>query len=162
VTAGLVEGRFDGRSAFRDALRGAFRAAAKDGWRELVLADHSFEDWPLNEQAAADDLHAWARQGGRLTLLAARYDTLQRLHARFVDWRVTWDHLVSARACRGADAADLPGALWSPGWMVQRLDPVRSVFVCSDDADRRVRLRESLDEWLRRSSAAFPASTLGL
>ncbi len=159
---GLHTGRFEGRDAFQQLVRDALACAAREGWREIVLSDASFEDWPLGERAVAESLQAWSRTGRRMMLLARGYDDVIRRHARFVSWRRTWAHIIEARACRQADPLELPSAVWSPGWVLQRLDPERSNGVCGDAPQRRLLLRESLNEWLGRSSPAFPAVTLGL
>ncbi|KAF1049114.1 MAG: hypothetical protein GAK38_00882 [Xylophilus sp.] len=143
-------------------MRDALAAAAREGWAELVPCDAAFDDWPLGERAVGDVLQAWSRTGRRLTLLAREYDTVVRRHALFVRWRQTWDHIVECRDCRSADPLDLPSAIWSPGWVLQRLDPVRSVGVTGAEPTRRLQLRARIDEWLRRSSPAFPASVSGL
>lgn len=158
----LPQGRFEGREAFGERIRLALAAAARDGWPELVLCDASFEDWPLGERAVADSLQAWAGAGRRLTLLARSYDEVLRRHARFVTWRRTWDHLIQARACKSVAVSDFPSVLWSPAWTLQRLDLKRSTGVSGPEAERRVVLRETIDECLRQSAPAFPASTLGL
>lgn len=162
VSPALAAGRFEGATAFAQRVRDALACAAREGWPELVLSDASFDDWPLGEQAVAASLQAWARTGRRITLLARSFDTVQRRHARFVRWRQTWDHIVECRGCRSADALEIPSAIWSPVWVLQRLDPVRSSGFSGDEPERRLALRERLDEWLRRSSPAFPASVLGL
>jgi hypothetical protein len=158
----LPAGRFEGRDAFRQLVRDALACAAREGWREIILSDASFEDWPLGERAVAESLQAWASGGRRMLLLARRYDTVLRQHARFVQWRGTWSHIVTATACPAADPLDLPSALWSPGWVMERRDLERSNGYCGSEADRRVLLRESLNEWMRKSTPAFPATTLGL
>jgi hypothetical protein len=159
---GLLAGRFSGRVEFQELVREALAAAAREGWHELVLSDATFEDWPLGERAVEESLNAWARAGRRCILLAKHYDELGRRHARFVSWRKTWAHVVEAHAWRSADAQDFPSAIWSPSWAMHRLDPERSSGIATFDAQRRLQLRESLDECVRRSSPAFPASTLGL
>lgn len=158
----LPEGRFEGREAFRQLVRDALAAAAREGWREIVLADASFEDWPLGERAVAESLQAWSAGGRRIVLLARNYDAVVRQHARFVKWRGTWSHIVTAVACPSADPLDLPSALWSPGWVFERRDPERCVGYCGSEPERRVALRELLDAWLKKSTPAFPATTLGL
>ncbi len=159
----LPQGRFSGRADFQQLVRDALAAAAHEGWPELILSDASFADWPLGERAVEESLQAWARKGRRLTLLACGYDEVVRRHARFVRWRSTWDHLVTSRACPRSMAPDLPSALWSPVWAMQRLDPVRCAGVSGAEPERRVLLHESLAEWLRSKSApAFAASALGL
>ena len=158
----LVQGRFEGRDAFRQLVRDALACAANEGWRELIRCDASFADWPLGERAVAESLQAWSASGRRCVLLARRYDDVLRLHARFVTWRQTWSHIIEARACPSADALELPSAIWSPHWAMQRLDPDRCNGFCGSEPERRLALRELLDEWLQKSSPAFPATTLGL
>lgn len=162
VPVTLTEGRFEGRVAFQQLVRDALACAAQEGWNEIILSDASFEDWPLGERAVVESLNAWSARGRRMTLLARRYDAVQRLHARFVNWRGTWGHLIECHGCPVADPLELPSAIWSPGWVMQRLDPVRSTGHAGREPARRLALRESLSEWIGKSSPAFPASTLGL
>ena len=156
------EGLFDGPTQFAQWVRDALEAAAVEGWREMIWSDASFEDWPLRERVVVEFLNAWARSGRKLTMLALNYDAMRRIHPRFVTWRVTWDHIVDCRVCRGVDASEFPSALWSPDWSMRRLDPVRQTGVASADARQRLLLRDQLDELYRKSSPGFPASTLGL
>jgi hypothetical protein len=158
----LPEGRFEGRTAFAQRVREALAAAAQEGWREIILSDASFADWPLGERAVAESLQAWSKSGRHCVLLAKRYDEVRRLHARFVSWRQAWAHIIDARACPSADELDLPSAIWSPAWAMQRLDPERSTGISGREPERRVLLRERLDEWLLKSTPSFPATTLGL
>jgi hypothetical protein len=158
----LPAGRFDGRKAFQQLVRDALACAAREGWREIILSDPDFEDWPLNERAVVESLEAWSATGRHCTLLARRYDAVVRRHARFVSWRKTWSHIIEARSCASAGPLELPSALWSPGWVLQRLDPERCTGVSGSEPERRLLLRETLQEWLRKSSPSFPASTLGL
>jgi hypothetical protein len=158
----LPEGRFEGREDFRQLVREALAAAAREGWRELVLSDASFNDWPLGERAVTDSLRAWSKTGRSITLLAKRYDDVVRMHPRFVTWRGTWTHIVTAMGCSSADALDLPSAIWSPSWVMERRDIEHCVGYCGYEPERRVALRENLNEWLLKASPAFPSSTLGL
>lgn len=162
VPAPLPTGRFEGRVAFQQIVRDALACAAREGWREIILSDADFADWPLAERAVAQALQDWSASGRRCTLLARRYDEVLRRHARFVSWRSTWSHIIEARACASADPLELPSAIWSPGWVMQRLDPQRCSGVSGNEPERRVMLRESLQEWLQKSSPSFPAHTLGL
>ena len=160
---GLPSGRFSGREAFTQLVRDGLAAAAREGWSEIVLSDANFHDWPLGELAVIESLQQWARGGRRFTMLACTYDEVMRRHARFVRWRGTWDHIITCRRSPEADPLDLPSALWSPAWVLHRIDPLRSVGVSGADPERRVLLRESLNEWLRgKSSPGFPSTTLGL
>ncbi len=160
--ADLPSGRFAGRVQFQQMVRDALARAAQEGWRELILADPDFADWPLGERAVAESLRAWSASGRRCTLLACRYDELAVRHARFVTWRRAWSHIIEARACGSADPLEFPSAIWSPGWVMQRLDPERCNGYAGAEPERRLRLRENLNEWLARSSPAFAATTLGL
>lgn len=162
VPPGLHAGRFEGRDAFQQLIRDALAAAAREGWRELILCDANFEEWPLGERAVAQSLQDWSQSGRKCILLARKWDDVIRRHARFVTWRKTWSHIIDARACPSADPLDLPSAIWSPAWVMERRDLERSVGYCGPEADRRLALRESLNEWLARSSPSFPAVTLGL
>lgn len=161
--ASLPQGRFDGRTAFQQLVRDALAAAAREGWQQITISDADFHDWPLGERAVVESLQAWARSGRRFTMLARNYDEVLRRHARLVVWRRTWDHIVTCRASAAADRLDIPSAIWSPGWVLQRLDPERCVGVSGSEPERRVLLRETLNEWVRSKSApGFPASVLGL
>jgi hypothetical protein len=158
----LPDGRFEGREDFRQLVRDALAAAAREGWRELILSDASFEDWPLGERSVVDALQAWSQTGRRMVLLARRYDTVLRQHARFVQWRGRWSHIIEARACPAADPLDLPSAIWTPHWVLERREPERSIGYCGGEPERRVALREVLQEWLQKSTPSFPATMLGL
>jgi hypothetical protein len=158
----LPTGRLLGREVFVQTVRDALACAARECWKEITLSDATFEDWPLYERAVVESLQAWSKTGRRLRMLATRFDGVQRHHARFVRWRQTWDHLIECRVCRSADPLDFPSAIWSPSWVMHRIDPVNSVLVCGHDAQRRLLLREVLQEWERNSAPGFPASTLGL
>jgi hypothetical protein len=160
--AALPQGRLEGRSTFVQAVRDALQTAARDGWNELILCDANFADWPLGERAVAEALQAWARSGRRFVMLAVDYSGLPRQHARFVKWRQTWDHIIECRVCRSTDALGFPSVLWSPSWVMQRIDVERDVLVCDSEAARRVTLRQLLDECRRDSAPGFPASVLGL
>lgn len=158
----LPSGRFAGREAFRQLVRDALARAAQEGWREIILSDADFVDWPLGERAVTESLRAWSASGRRFTILARRYDDVARMHARFVSWRRVWSHIIEARACPSADPLEMPSAIWSPGWVMQRLDLERCNGWCGHEPERRLALREGLKQWLGRSSPSFAATTLGL
>ncbi|APW37596.1 hypothetical protein RD110_10690 [Rhodoferax koreense] len=162
----LPNGRFEGRAAFQQLLRDALCQAAHQGWREITVCDSNFEDWPLGERAVVDALQAWAGSGRKWTMLADSFDAVTRRHPRFVNWRRTWSHLIDCRAVPGharrADPSSLPSCLIGPSWVMRRLDLEHCTGISGDEPRRRVDLQESLNEWLRRSSPAFPATVLGL
>ncbi len=160
--APLPSRRFEGRDDFRQLVRDALAAAAREGWRELILSDADFADWPLGERAVAESLAAWSSGGRSLVLLARNYDFVLRQHARFVQWRSRWSHIITALACPSADRLDLPSAIWSPAWVLERRDVDHSYGYCGTEAERRVLLREKLHEWQQKATPGFPASTLGL
>ncbi len=158
----LPEGAFVGREEFRARLRAGIFAAAQEGWRELVFSDADFDDWPLNERPVLEALGVWVRQAQGLTMLARRYDSVVRVHPLFVEWRKFWSHKIECRQCTHADAQDLPSALLGPAWVVQRMNTVSGGGISGAEPERRVLLRQTVDEWLKRSTAGFPATTLGL
>jgi len=158
----LPSRKFEGRDDFQQLVRDAFAAAAREGWREIVISDATFEDWPLYERAVADSLQSWSKTGRRMTILAKKYDEVIRRHARFVTWRQAWTHIIEARGCPTADPLELPSAIWSPAWVLERRDLDRSIGYCGAEPERRVLLRQTLQEWLQKSSVAFPSATTGL
>lgn len=158
----LPEGRLQGRLLFADLVRQALATAAVEGWPRLVLCDPDFSDWPLGEQAVVTSLQAWARRGRLLQVLGRDFGPLRLQHPRFVQWRVTWAHLLEVRACRSAAAEAFPSAIWSPGWTLERIDATHGVMVASRDTGRLVALGERLDHWWQKGCAALPPSTLGL
>jgi len=162
VPTGLPQGRLQGRSVFQQAVRDALLTAAREGWNEIIVCDADFADWPLGERAVAEALQAWSRGGRRFVMLAMRYEGIPRWHARFVKWRQTWDHIIECRVCRVSDALSFPSVLWTPAWVMQRIDTEQDVLLCDHEAARRVGLRQLLDECRRDSSPGFPSSVLGL
>jgi hypothetical protein len=162
VPSALPEGRLSGRKLFVDLVRQALATAAQEGWSRILLCDTDFADWPLGDREVVAALNAWSARGRSLHLLARDYSVLRQTHPRFVQWRITWSHLVEAQACASASVDELPSVLWSPGWTLERLDTVRCTMVASRSAERRVALQEQLQQWWLKSTPAFPASTLGL
>jgi hypothetical protein len=158
----LLQGRFAGRVEFSNLIRHAFTVAAEQGWRNIILCDPTFEDWPLGERSVAEALNRWSKSGRQLTMLAQSYDEVIRRHARFVTWRRTWSHVVECRGLSSAGIGDLPSALWSPEWVFERLDLAHSTGIAGAEARRRVGLKERLNEKLLRSTPAFAATTLGI
>ena len=158
----LPEGRFSGHSEFAGLVRQALAAAAAQGWRDMVWCDPDFADWPLGERAVAQALNDWARSGRKLTMLAENYDAVLRRHARFVTWRQTWSHAVECRKSGAASKGRLPSAIWSAGWMMERLDNQRCTGAAGAELARCIALKERLNEHLCASSAGFPSTVLGL
>lgn len=159
---GCFEGRFEGRVAFAALVRQTIAQAAREGWPSLLLSDANFADWPLGERSVVESFNAWAGRGRRLQLLAQDYGPLRLQSPRFVQWRVTWSHIVEAQVWPAAAAGEVPSAIWSPGWVLERLDPQRCVGVSGSEAVRRVALRERIDHAWHQGGPGFPATTLGL
>lgn len=158
----LFQGRFVGPTEFAELIRHAFAAAAIQGWRQIIISDRNFEDWPLGERAVAQSLQDWSKSGRKLTMLAKNYSEVTRRHARFVTWRRTWAHIIDCRAATAVSDDDMPSGLWSPVWVCQKLDMARCTGMAGTEPARRVALKERFDECLKLSSPSFAASTLGL
>lgn len=162
VPVPLLEGRFSGRAEFAELVRQALAAAAAQGWREIILSDPDFEDWPLGERAVAQCLNDWSKNGRRLTMLARNYDAVLRQHARFVVWRRNWSHIVECRSSPQVPADSFPSVLWSSGWVLERLNVQRCMGVAGPEVTRRTAVKERLNERILNSCPAFPATVLGL
>jgi hypothetical protein len=158
----LPSGPFQGPDTFRDLVRAALAAAKEQGWRELILSDPDFSDWPLGERAVAESLSEWSGSGRKCILLARSWDEVVRRHARFVGWRRTWAHIIEARACRSADPNECPSAIWTPTWVLERRDVIQCRGWMGAEPERRLLLRERLAEWMSKSSPGFPSHTTGL
>lgn len=162
-------GPFDGPGEFADRLRHVLAGAASQGWTEVVLSDPDFADWPLGERAVVQCFQDWAARGRSLCLIAGHFGVFDRHHARFVQWRRMWDHIIQCRACTpgrggslGAGAHDVPSAVWTPHGYLHRIDSERSRGVSDVDAAGRVALRHALDDCFQKGRPAFAASVLGL
>lgn len=161
--AGAGEGLIESRSGFQAALRMAFQAAADQGCREIWCVDRNFADWPLGERGVVELLSRWAFGHRRLVLLAQHFDEFPRRHARWVQWRVQWAHVVICKQVREDDAAHMPCLLLATDLVSVRLHSTQHY---------RGRIDRSRAEWVRqrelivaldqRGSDAFPATVLGL
>lgn len=157
-----ADGRFAGREAFADLVRTAFAAANTQGWQEIIVCDANFEDWPLGERSVAQSLNDWSKTGRKFTMLAINYSEVTRRHARFVQWRRTWAHIIECRACPQISIDDMPSALWTPTWTFERLDLLHSTGVVSSQPIRRVTLKEKIAQKIAKSTVSFASTTLGL
>lgn len=154
---------FDSRDGFQQALREAFSAVAVHGGRELWLCDSDYADWPLGERAVLESLTQWAYAHRKLVVMAASFDEIVRRHARWIDWRVQWAHIVECRTVHEDEAPEMPSLLFAPGCIaVRRLDVRLQRGRVYRDAADIARCKEWIDAITQRSSEAFPATTLGL
>jgi peptidyl-tRNA hydrolase len=151
------------RNQFHEALRTAFAEAADAGCREIWLCDDDYGDWPLNERGVIEQLTRWAESHRRLTVIARHFDEVTRRHARWVEWRRQWSHVVQCRANNELEAGQMPVLLVAPGAACVRLaDPVHYRGSLSRETADAIVWRETIDAVLQRSEEAFPATTLGL
>ena len=151
------------RSEFHAALRSAFAEAATRGCRELWLCDNDFADWPLGERAVVESLAQWAGSHRRLTLVARSFDEVVRRHARWVEWRRHWSHIVHCRRNAEMESGEIPSVLLASDLLsVSLVDPLHYRGRFSHDASHAVRCREMIDAVLQRSEEAFPVTTAGL
>lgn len=151
------------RGEFLSALRTAFAEAAQLGCRELWLCDENFADWPLGERAVVEHLDQWAASSRKLLLVARNFDEVARRHARWVEWRRAWSHIVSCRTNTELASGEFPTVLLASGTVSVRLsDVVHHRGRISHEKAEEIRCRELIDAVLQRSEEAFPATTTGL
>lgn len=151
------------RSEFHTALRHAFEQAASVGCRELWLCDEDFADWPLGERVVVEQLALWAASSRKLCLVARHFGEVSRRHARWVEWRRTWSHIVSCRANAEVGTGEFPTVVLATGLLSVRLsDAERHRGRFSRERADEIRCREQIDAILQRSEEAFPATTTGL
>jgi hypothetical protein len=154
---------FDSRGDFLDAWQRAMARVAEQGCRELLWCDADYAHWPLGERATVEQLSRWVASHRRLVVVAAQFDTLQRLHPRWVTWRRQWSHVVQCRQVDEADIAAIPSLVLAPGEVSLRVrDPVRFRGRLSFERADAVRDGDDLDAFLQRSHEAFPVTSLGL
>ncbi|MBK7656477.1 MAG: hypothetical protein KA207_15010 [Burkholderiaceae bacterium] len=159
-------GAFSGLAVFQQHVRDVLALAVLQQWSVIVLSDPDFADWPLGEHAVVKCLNDWSRSGRSITLLASSYEFVQSHHARLIDWRRRWDHIVTCRKFGNRNAAGgtstVPSVVWTPDWVVHRKVIETCAGQCTQSALRRAELRESLNNCLKQSSPGLAASVLGL
>lgn len=153
----------ESRVQCRDALRTALAEAAAAGCREMWWCDLDYADWPLSDKGVLESLEAWAYSHRRLTVLAHSFETLPRQHARWVEWRRRWSHVVECRALEELESGQVPRLLLAPGVVTVRIfDAVHHRGSVSHSLDDALRCKEIVDAVSQRSVEAFPATVLGL
>lgn len=151
------------RSGFHEALRQAFAEAAETGCQEIWLCDADFADWPLGERAVVERLTQWAGAQRQLTLVASHFDEVARRHARWVEWRRNWAHVVQCRTNTELERTRFPCVMLASGLFSLALSSVEHHRGrVSRNALDMQRCRESIDAVLQRSEVSFPATTTGL
>ena len=151
------------RSGFHEAVRHGFAEAAAAGCPEIWLCDADFADWPLGERAVVEHLTRWAGAQRRLTLVASHFDEVARRHARWVEWRRNWAHVVQCCTSAEIERGRFPCAMLGSGcFSLTLFSPEHHRGRVSRDAADLRRCRESIDAVLQHSVACFPAATTGL
>jgi hypothetical protein len=164
----LQPGLVESAAEVRQMLRQALQRAAEEGGRTLCWLDPDFADWPLSDPELLDALHRWALPHRKLRLLATHhYETLRRVHPRFVQWRRTHDHVVQAHSFDPADLAERStpaprGLLLAPGLLTLKLWTPSRASLSLHDAREEAMAGEWFDAIEQRSAASFASSTLGL
>jgi hypothetical protein len=151
------------RSEFQEAIRNAFVRARDEDAREILIVDENFVDWPLSDRAVLGALADWADARRSFTAFGHSFDELARRHARFLDWRRQWAHVVHCRHDPELEPEQLPSLLLVPGVVcVRLLDRIRHRGTSSDRPLELTEARETIDALLQRSVETFPVTTLGL
>ena len=151
------------RGEFHAAVRAAFEDAATTGCREIWISDTDFADWPLGEIGVVESLTRWAQSHRRLLLIAQSYAEFPRRHARWVEWRRRWSHVVTCRAVTDLEPGHMPTAmLCLDRRSVRLVDPIRYRGSVAGDAVTLTAVREAIDAIAQRSEDAFPVTMLGL
>ncbi len=156
----LSNHRFDGPTEFAASVRLMLAHAAAQNWQEIILCDPDFAGWPLAEREVFASLQDWSKSGRSMVILAEHYRYVEAHHARFVQWRQQWAHIVQAYALAPEHRAI--SAIVTPGFCLQRLDLERSRGIVSNEASVRLGMREVLNELRHKASRAFAATKLGL
>lgn len=155
--------RIESAAAFRTAVWQAVDRAVESRCRELVFCDPSFVDWPMGDAAGLQALSAFVRLPGRhLVLIARDYALMRQRFPRFVGWRVTWSHAVTAME-PADEGAEVPCALLADRVIALHIvsaDPWEGGWVT--DRGRVHALSERVEALKRRSQLAFPVRTTGL
>jgi len=168
IAGELIEGRHEGVPELRSLRRRMLLAACQGKARRVMALDPDFVDWPLSDADVLDAMTQWGRLGGRLELLSPSYTQAHRQHARFIQWRLKWDHLLRiADFDPGEAGPEWPTSLLvvvggETSGVLRVLDFDRGRAVFSRSATERQAAVELFDAIAQRSSPAWPLSTLGL
>jgi hypothetical protein len=162
------------RKEFQAQVRALLAEAEQQGAKELWWVDPDFADWPLNERELVAALSAWAAPQRRLTMLAQRFDEVQRSHPRFVTWRRDFGHVIHCRQV-DVDASEVPSLLLvgsasgpasgsangpTTGLQLTNRQRFRGRRL-RDEADVQA-WREVIDALMQRSQDGFASTTLGI
>ncbi len=154
----------DSSASWAAALRWGFERAIAQDARRITCVAPGFAGWPLDDEAVLTSLATWLRLPmRRLVLLAARYDTVPREHARFNAWRRPWVHAIEPWQAPAEMAAELPSLLLGDeGTTVHLIDAEHWRGRARVDGRGAHIWQQRLDVVLQRSERAFAVNTLGL
>ena len=153
-------GPFRRARAFQQLVRDALACAAREGWREIILSDADFRRLAAGRARRGRVAAGLVRQrAASCTLLARRYDEVVRRHARFVHLaRDLGAHHRRARVPDRPTRWTCPAPSGARAGCCSGWTPSAATAYCGSEPERRLLLRENLQEWLRQSSPAFPAT----
>jgi len=155
---------FEGAAGLAEALYQALGYADAVSARRLCWCDADFAAWPLGDAAFVGVLTRWARGGAReLVMVAAGYESIGRLHPRFLAWRRDFSHVVRCLVPEESHETELP-TLWidSADQAVRVFDREHWRGRAGFDRVDRQRAREDFDAIAQRATAGFATVTLGL
>lgn len=160
------EGRFAGRQTFQDLLVQGLQCAAERGCRTVWLCDPDFGDWPLGERRLVAALDRWCATTrvspvAQIRVMGQSFADMRLRHARFVQWRGLWAHRVQVRAW-SAGQDRLPSVLWTPEWVLRRVDTDRDQVVATTDPGQRTAVGERLQQLWQMARPALPLTVLGV
>ncbi len=155
---------FDTRAGYHQALQAALQQALDERAREMWWMDRDFAEWPLSSDDWIHTLAQWLKlPGRRITLLAADFGVIERVHGRFVRWRRDWSHCVHGRRPLEMEAASMRSVYADDaGTAVALHDPARFAGWADHRGTECAEMRRYIDAVLQRSEEAFPSLVLGV
>jgi hypothetical protein len=155
---------FDTRAGYHHALQAALQQALDERAREMWWMDRDFAEWPLDSDEWIQTLTEWLKlPGRRVTLLAADFGVIERVHGRFVQWRRNWTHGVHGRRPLELEAASMRSLYADDaGSAVVLHDPARFAGWAGHRGTECAEMRRQVDAILQRSEEAFPSLVLGV
>jgi hypothetical protein len=155
---------FDTRAGYHQALQAALQRALDERAREMWWMDRDFAEWPLSSDEWIHTLTQWLKlPGRRITLLAADFGVIERVHGRFVRWRRDWSHCVHGRHPLELEASSMRSLYADDsGGAVALHDPARFAGWADHRGIECTETRRYIDAILQRCEEAFPSLVLGV
>lgn len=154
----------DSRGSYQAALRWGFAQALAGEARRICCVDEDFADWPWSDADLLRSLVPWLRlPQRRLVLVARQFDTVRRLHPRFVAWRADWVHAIETWTPSEGECPHMPWVLVDDrATLVHRQPAVGWCVSAVSDPVRAHGARQALAALWPRFEASFPVKALGL